>query len=135
MASHIGSDFSSLKNRVERFGTQSNKLAEGILFGKNTGSDYMYQLYVDDGVSERGDRKNMMNPAFQWTGIAHCKHTKQDEMLVVVYAGALEGERIALEPENFNEMGESRDENISGSEGGYGVECKARKYVVDRKIA
>jgi len=76
MASHVGSDFSSLKNRVERVGISSKRLAESIMFGKNTGPDYIYQLYVDDGVETRIDRYNMVNPDFKWTGIAHCLHAK-----------------------------------------------------------
>ena len=89
MASHFGSDFSTVKDRVERYGSWTGKLAEGIMFGKKRGPQYIYSLYVDDGIVTRGDRKNMVNAEFKWTGIAHCEHAERDEMMVVVYASEM----------------------------------------------
>jgi len=49
----------------------------------------MVQLYIDDGVPNRGHRTNMVeNPRFTMVGIAYCKHNSSyGNMIVVKYAG------------------------------------------------
>ena len=50
----------------------------------------MLRFYIDDGIPGRGHRKNMINPEFTKTGIAHCTHKTLDEMIVVIYGSDTE---------------------------------------------
>ena len=84
---HTGSDGSQVWDRIERYGKWTGSVAENISFGDTTGADYMIQLYIDDGVPNRGHRKNIMNANLKQTGIAYCSHSKYGGMLVVVFAG------------------------------------------------
>lgn len=46
----------------------------------------MLQLYIDDGVEDRGHRHAMMNPNLRLTGMASCSHRGFGKMIVAVYA-------------------------------------------------
>lgn len=87
MSSHTGSDGSKPYQRAERYGDRSGGYAENLAFGINDGAGYIYQLYIDDGVSSRGHRKSIILPNFRKTGIAYCKHSITSGMLIVTYAG------------------------------------------------
>ena len=84
--SAIGSDGSSYFARQARYGQVRGPQAENMTFGKNNGSEYIYQLYINDGNSHRNDRKKIMNAQFKKTGIAYCPHPLSQGMIVIVYA-------------------------------------------------
>ena len=65
-----------------------------MAFGIGTGSDFIFQLYIDDGVISRRNRKNMVDPTVKLTGMAFCEH-KNIGILVVKYA---KGENGSAEP-------------------------------------
>jgi len=46
----------------------------------------MVQLYIDDGVENRGHRINMLNPELKLTGMAYCEHASYGGMMAVAYA-------------------------------------------------
>jgi len=46
----------------------------------------MVQLYIDDGVADRGHRINMLNPELKLTGMAYCEHASYGGMMAVTYA-------------------------------------------------
>jgi len=49
--------------------------------------EYIYALYIDDGVSDRRNRKSIVSPRFMIGGVAHCKDRKSKKgILVVSYA-------------------------------------------------
>jgi len=65
----------------------------------------MAQLYVDDGVKNRGHRTNMINPRFKQIGIAYCYHRKYKAMLVMVYASDFTpAESVESVRNNFEEV-------------------------------
>ncbi len=66
LTGHTGSDASSPHDRVMRF-TESefNGSGENIVFGDNDSTKSVLALIVDDGVPDRGHRKNIFNS--MWT--------------------------------------------------------------------
>lgn len=52
-----------------------------MFFGDMHAQEYIYSLYIDDGVSDRRNRRRIVDPRFMVAGVAHCK-----DMLVVTYA-------------------------------------------------
>ena len=87
--SHTGSDGSSPWDRMSRYGRWSGSVGENLDFSPTTGDEMMDLLYVDDGVSSRGHRTNMINPAFKQVGMSYCPHARYGDMIVVDFATVL----------------------------------------------
>ena len=51
-----GSDGSQPWDRIERYGKWEGQVAENIAFGISTGPEYIFTLYIDDGVPNRKNR-------------------------------------------------------------------------------
>jgi uncharacterized protein YkwD len=71
---HDGTDGSKPWHRMERYGDWGGTVGENIAYGNSGGKDYMVQLYIDDGVPNRGHRVNILKEAFKLTGMAVCDH-------------------------------------------------------------
>ena len=84
---HDGSDGSSPFDRMNRHGKWSGGAAENICCGKGTARDHCVQLLIDDGVSSRGHRMNILNKDFKVLGVAYGPH---DEVQVTTFASAYE---------------------------------------------
>lgn len=85
---HVGGDRSSMKNRVERYGTWNIRIGENIAYGGKYAQQVIIYLLIDDGVKGRGHRLNMLNPDFKTTGVASGKHPVYGSMFVMDFAGA-----------------------------------------------
>ena len=48
------------------------------------------QLFIDDGVTNRGHRKTILSSDVNVVGIATCTHKVYGHMAVLVYAGSFE---------------------------------------------
>jgi uncharacterized protein YkwD len=87
---HAGSDGSTVSTRVSRYATWRVSLSENIDYGRAiTGRDVIESLIVDDGVQDRGHRKNIYDPSARFVGIACGPHPKFTAMCVIVQAGGV----------------------------------------------
>ncbi len=75
-----------LKQRIERFGAWQGSIAENIGYGPDTARRMVLELIVDDGVSDRGHRKNIFDPSFGTAGAACGPHPMYRNMCVIDFA-------------------------------------------------
>ena len=84
---HTGVDGSTPFTRIEKYGTYKTA-GENISYGAMSGRDIVVQLLIDDGVSSRGHRKNIMNKDFSSSGVGFTKkHKTYGSVCVITYAG------------------------------------------------
>ena len=87
--SHTGSDGSDVQARIERYGTigdDGGMWSENIGFGMETAREVVLQQIIDDGVSTRGHRKNLLNEKINAVGVACGPHAKYEIMSVLDFA-------------------------------------------------
>ncbi|MCK4805995.1 MAG: CAP domain-containing protein [Candidatus Aegiribacteria sp.] len=83
---HIGSDQSEFSARIERYGQWFTSIGEVISYGPTTGREIVIGLLIDDGVSDRGHRTNVLNPNFRLVGIAIEEHPAYGNVCVIEFA-------------------------------------------------
>ena len=84
---HTGVDGSDPFTRIKKYGTFKTA-GENISYGSTNGRDIVVQLLIDDGVSSRGHRKNIMNKDFSSSGVGFTKkHKLYGSVCVITYAG------------------------------------------------
>lgn len=84
---HTGVDGSTPFTRIEKYGTYRTA-GENISYASKSGREIVVQLLIDDGVSSRGHRKNIMNKDFSSTGVGFTKkHKTYGAVCVITYAG------------------------------------------------
>lgn len=83
---HIGSDGSELDKRIEKYAEWQGSIGENIDYGNDKAEDIVISLLVDDGVPDRGHRKNILNPNHLLVGIACYEHTEMESVCVIAFA-------------------------------------------------
>lgn len=84
---HTGSDRSTSAARVQRYGRWTLTHGENIAAGYSDPRSIVMQLIIDDGVANRGHRKNIFDPAFKMVGIALRPHKSYRYICVMDFAG------------------------------------------------
>jgi uncharacterized protein YkwD len=84
---HTGVDGSTMRRRIERYGDWDIRVGENISYGHAHAREIVIQLIVDDGVSSRGHRRNVMQADFSVVGVAIRRHARYGSMCVQDFAG------------------------------------------------
>jgi uncharacterized protein YkwD len=90
---HVSPDGSTFQDRIQRRSQQGSLIGEVINYGDETPRMTVIQLVIDDGVPDRGHRKNLFNPDFQVAGAAIGPHRTYGTMVVVDLADAFTAAR------------------------------------------
>jgi uncharacterized protein YkwD len=85
---HTGSDGSTMKSRLNRYGKCHISSGENIAYGNKEARRIVTSLLIDDGVLSRGHRRNLLNGTFKFVGVAFGRHRVFKSMCVMVFAGA-----------------------------------------------
>lgn len=85
---HLGSDRSTMRSRIERYGEWKVRIAENIAYGGKSARQIVIYLLIDDGIPGRGHRKNFLNPEFKMIGVATGSHPEFKRMSVMDFAGS-----------------------------------------------
>lgn len=85
---HTGSDGSSPATRITRYGRWNTAYNENVDYGPLvSGRDVVVDLLVDDGVPDRGHRKNIFDPNVHVVGVACGPHPKYGAVCVIDQVG------------------------------------------------
>lgn len=75
------------QNRMEKYGEWNISSGEDITYGNFEARQIVISLLIDDGVPDRGHRKNVLNPKSRYVGVSFGKHPSYRAMCVIDYAG------------------------------------------------
>ena len=85
---HKGKDGSNLPKRLSKFGIKpTSHYAENIMQDANLPRQIVLWLIIDDGVKDRGHRKNIFDKAFKQVGISYGLAKNGRGVSVMVFAG------------------------------------------------
>lgn len=84
---HDGSDGSTPGERIDRHGFWNMIFAENLAYGPDRARDVVMGLIIDDGVPDRGHRRNIFDPRLRVIGVACGPHEVYRFMCVMDYAG------------------------------------------------
>lgn len=80
---HTGSDGSSPFIRMNRYGKWNTFAGENIGYGNSQARRIVTSLLIDDGVTSRGHRKNLLDRSFNFIGTAVGPHMVYRSMCVI----------------------------------------------------
>lgn len=83
LVGHGGSDGSSPSSRVKRYFSNFCGIGENIDYGNATAQEIVCSLIIDDGVPDRGHRKNIFNRKYLNVGVANGFHKAYRNMCVI----------------------------------------------------
>lgn len=85
---HDGSDGSKFTDRLARYCEKGKgaSAGENISYGKSEAREIVLQFLIDDGVSSRGHRQNIMNGTYKQIGVATGTHKTYGALCVVDFA-------------------------------------------------
>lgn len=84
---HNGNKSGGMRERIEHHGEWMGRIGENIGYGPQDPRSMVMQLIIDDGVPDRGHRKNTFSEAFTTAGVACGSHTRYGIVCVIDFAG------------------------------------------------
>ena len=84
---HMGESSGSPRDRIERHGRWRGAIGEDIFYGSGDARQVVMNLIIDDGVPDRGHRKNIFSKAFRRGGAACGPHPGFETVCVIDFAG------------------------------------------------
>jgi uncharacterized protein YkwD len=84
---HADPSAGGMAQRIERHGRWEGSIGENLGYGSSDARTVVMQLVIDDGVPERGHRKNIFNGSFRKAGISCGPHTALRTMCAIDFAG------------------------------------------------
>ena len=84
---HISRKGANPQQRIEKYGMWDICSSEDITYGSFEARQIVIFLLIDDGVPNRGHRENILNPCFQFAGVANGGHPDYETMCVIDFAG------------------------------------------------
>ena len=97
---HEGSDRSHGGDRISRYGSWSTTWGENISYSRKTAREVVLALIIDDGVRDRGHRKNIFNPKFNYAGAAFGPHARYRTVCTIDFAGGYAERSASLVAKN-----------------------------------
>jgi uncharacterized protein YkwD len=95
---HAGRDRSTPASRINRYGRWFGLISENIQYGRAANArEVIADLFIDDGVADRGHRRNALDPNVRVAGVSCGPHATYGQMCVIVHAGDY-AERTSSEP-------------------------------------
>ncbi len=73
--------------RIGLYGSWEKMVGENIAYGYRQARETILSFIIDDGVPDRGHRKNILNPNFRVVGVACGPHPLYQTMCVLIFAG------------------------------------------------
>ena len=94
---HRGTNGSTPWSRMAQCGQWTGRAGENISYGYSDARTIVVTLIVDQGVPDRGHRRNIFCRAFKVAGAACGPHSRYGSMCVIDFAGAFsdKGEQVA----------------------------------------
>ena len=87
---HESRDGNLVWDRVNKYGKWKKTIGENISYGRDNARDIVLGLIIDDGILNRGHRKNIFNPRYAVVGVAYGYHAVYGNMCVITFAGGFE---------------------------------------------
>jgi len=84
---HSGNLCGGPAKRIERHGEWRGMFGENIFYGSGEARLVVMSLIIDDGVPNRGHRKNIFTRKFGKAGVACGPHPRFNQMCVIDFAG------------------------------------------------
>jgi uncharacterized protein YkwD len=84
---HRGSDGSTPNARVDRYGSWDAVIGETVVYEVSTARQIIISLIIDDGVPNRGHRRNIFDPNYHVTGISVSEPLTFGSKCVIDYVG------------------------------------------------
>jgi uncharacterized protein YkwD len=84
---HRGSDGSTPNARVDRYGAWDAVIGETVVYEVSTARQIIIALIIDDGVPNRGHRRNIFDPNYHVTGISVSEPLSFGSKCVIDYVG------------------------------------------------
>jgi centrin-1 len=75
--------------RIEKYGDWAGALGENISYGNSNAKDIIIEMIIDDGVSSRPSRLNILNPNYKYIGVGFGAHKEFENIVVVDFVESI----------------------------------------------